>query len=233
MSEFDHGAAARAVGELESGFGLRWVAHRIGALDLRFAEVAEVDRCVHSLYPQCLVDHGDAPVWMIGWPAAFALAEHLVHEVGVQGQRLIELGCGTAVVGVAAAAAGARVLSTDYDDYALAVAWHNGRVNRCADFTLGRLDWYEPRLERRYELVAGSEITYHEVAFEPLLGVLTRAVAPDGRVVLSDIFRRQTDTFLERAADAGWQVDTVRRFVHLEAASQAVRIATLRPPTSA
>ncbi len=217
---------------LREGFGLRWVSHRIGEQTLRVAEVREVDRCVEALYPQCLVDHGDAPVWMISWPAAFALAEHLLLERTVAGLDVLELGCGTAVPGVAAALGGARVRATDYDEYALAVARENARENGVVDLELGDLDWYRPRLDRRYPLVVGSEITYHEVAFDPLEAVLAEAVAPGGRVLLSDIYREQSGRFLDRCRRRGWTVREHRRVVHLPAESRAVRIAELSPHAS-
>ncbi len=62
---------------------------------------------------------------------------------------------------------------------------------------------------------------------EPLLGVLDRTVAPGGTVVLSDIYRKQTDTFLAMARQRGWQVETLDRAVHLATASHDIRIAVL------
>jgi len=228
MTPLDEKLAERTVLDLSRRFGLRWLDHRIGDLRLRFAEVRDVDPCVRALYPQCLVDHGDAPVWMISWPAAFGLAEFLVHDQGLDGGAVLELGCGTAVVGVVAAAAGARVCCTDYDEIALAVARHNVLANGLDGVRLSRLDWYDGEVGERFRCVVGSEITYHEVAFEPLLGVLEGAVALGGVVVLSDIFRRQTDKFLALAETRGWRVETHRRVVHLASESHAIRIALLR-----
>jgi predicted nicotinamide N-methyase len=228
MIPLDEQRARRTVRDLSRRFGLRWVDHRVGELRLRFAEIRDVDPCVRAVYPRCLVDHGDAPVWMISWPAAFGLAEFLVHEWSPGGGPVLELGCGTAVVGVVAAAAGAQVHCTDYDEIALAVARHNFVVNGLAGALVSRLDWYDGEIGERYPVVVGSEITYHEVAYEPLLGVLDRGVAPGGTVVLSDIFRRQTDTFLDLARGRGWEVETHRRVVHLALESHAIRIAVLR-----
>ena len=235
--EYGTNMATLTIEALEARFGLRWVPHRMGAHALVFGEIRDVDPCVHALYPHCLVDHGDAPVWMIGWPAAFGLAEYLINEVGVAGAqvndlgdvgaRMLELGCGTAVAGVAAGAAGANVLCTDYDEQALVVARHNAEVNGCVAVSFARLDWYAPKLTERYPLIIGSEITYHEVAFEPLQAVLEQALAPGGRVMLSDIFRPQTETFLARCETAGWGVEVLRRVVHMAHASHAIRIAIL------
>jgi predicted nicotinamide N-methyase len=228
MMDLDATLADRTVRDLSRRFGLRWVEHRIGELRLRFAEIRDVDPCVSALYPECLVDHGDAPVWMISWPAAFGLAEYLVHELGVKDGAVLELGCGTAVVGVVAAAAGARVLCTDYDEIALCVARHNLLHNGLRGARLSLLDWYAGEVGEQFPLVVGSEITYHNVAFEPLLGVLQRSVAPGGTVVLSDIFRKQTDAFLDLARGRGWRVETHRRMVHLAMESHAIRIAVLQ-----
>ncbi len=227
MTPLDEDLAEATLQSLERRFGLRWVAHRMGALRLRFAEVREVDRCVHALYPRCLVGHGDAPVWMISWPAAFGLAEHLVNELSVAGENVLELGCGTAVAGVSAAAAGAAVLATDYDLRALAVARRNGLENDVAGLRLGRLDWYEGAPPDRFEWILGSEITYHQVAFEPLLALLGRSLAPGGRVLLSDIHRRQTDSFVTMAEERGWSARSLDRVVHLERASHRIRLLTL------
>lgn len=212
---------------LASRFGLTWVRHRAGEITLVAAEVRDVDRCVRELYPQCLVSHGDAPVWMISWPAAFALAEHVLMTAELAGQAVLELGCGTAVPGVAAALAGARVLGTDHDDYALAVARENARANG-AHMALAHLDWFEPDLKERYQWILGSEITYHEIAFEPLMRLLEAALAPGGRVLLADIYRPQSGVFLGRCEASGWRVVEHRAVVHLAVQSTAVRIAELR-----
>lgn len=214
---------------IERRFGLRWVTHRVGERTLRAAEVRDVDPCVEALYPHCLVDHGDAPVWMITWPAAFALCEFLLMEVPLRGQRVLELGCGTALPGVAAALGGAQVVSTDYDDYALAVAAENCRANG-VQVTLDRLDWYAPRLGERFDYVIGSEITYHEQAFDPLACLLGKVLQPGGRVLLADVFRSQSGAFLALCRAAGWEVREHRRLVHLSAESRAVRIAELWRP---
>ena len=60
--------------EIERRFRLIVRSHRIGEMNLRVAQVDLVDEMVHEVYPDAVSVHGDAPVWMITWPAAFALA---------------------------------------------------------------------------------------------------------------------------------------------------------------
>jgi predicted nicotinamide N-methyase len=215
-------------GDIEVRFGLRVRTHRIRDLALRIAEVERVDDMVSQVYPDAVTDHGDAPVWMITWPAALALAEHVVDE-GIDGARVLELGCGTAAPGIAARLAGARVTCTDHDPLALALARHNAQLNGCEDIAFGTLDWFHPSLEGRFDVVVGSEIVYFEKTFPALLAVLARYAAPGGRILLADQGRPQMETFLRLCARACLQPRLSGRTVHLSEESRRIRIVSLHP----
>ncbi|SDG26184.1 class I SAM-dependent methyltransferase [Klenkia brasiliensis] len=67
---------------------------------------------------------GDAsPFWAAAWVGGQGLARHVLdHPDLVAGRTVLDLGCGSGLVGIAAALAGARrVLASDVDPYALAV----------------------------------------------------------------------------------------------------------------
>lgn len=62
--------------------------------------------------------------------AAVALALHIEsHRENFSGKRVIELGCGLGLAGIAAGLAGAHVLFTDYVPQALEFAEKNARLN--------------------------------------------------------------------------------------------------------
>ncbi len=215
--------------EIERRFGFVVRSHRIGEMDLRVAQVDRVDDMVPEVYPEAVSAHGDAPVWMITWPAALALAEYLVLHEDAVGRRVLELGCGTAAPGIALERAGARVVCTDYDPLALAMARHNAGLNGCRALETRLLDWYGPDLAGGFDLVVGSEIVYFEKSFHPLLEVLCKYTAPEGRVILSDQGRPQMGPFLEMCRRAGFQHEQRLQTVHLPDLSQQIRITTLLP----
>ncbi len=216
------------VGDVERRFGLKVRVHAVGAIRMRIAEVERVDEMVEAVYPDAVAEHGDAPVWMITWPAALGLAEHVVRG-GVEGRRVLELGCGTAAPGIAAALAGADVVLTDYDALALEVARHNAALNGCEGIGIRTLDWFRPDLAGRFDLVIGSEVVYFERHFPALLAVLARYVAPGGRVMLSDQGRPQVADFQRLCHRAGFAVSQVVDTVHLEDESRKFRVTTLTP----
>ena len=214
--------------EIERRFGLVVRSHRVGEMNLRVAQVDRVDDMVHQIYPDAVSVHGDAPAWMITWPAALALAEYLVFNEEVAGMRALELGCGTAAPGIALEQAGARVVCTDYDPLALAMAGHNAGLNGCRALETHLLDWYSPDLAGGFDLVVGSEIVYFEKSFSPLLSVLRKYTTPEGRVILSDQGRPQMKPFLEMCRRAGFEHEQRLQTVHLPEVSQQICITILR-----
>jgi len=213
--------------EVRERFGIASRSHRIGNMDLHVAEVERPDDMVREVYPDAVTVHGDAPVWMITWPAALALAEHLVLKEQVSGARMLELGCGTAAPGIAAERAGARVLGTDYDQVALTMARYNAALNGCTAIDFRLLDWYQPDLSEGFELIAGSEIVYFEKSFVPLLSVLQRYATPSARIILYDQGRPQMKVFLEMCKGAGFAHEEIPHTVHLPERSYTVRLVLL------
>ncbi len=73
----------------------------------------------------------EPPWWAFAWPGGLALARHILdHPDLVKGHRVLDLGCGSGVVGLAAARAGAaHVLCSDVDPYATAATRVNATRN--------------------------------------------------------------------------------------------------------
>src|SRR5690606_7325953 len=71
------------------------------------------------------------PYWAFAWAGGRALAQWLRHNPqAVRGKRVLDFGCGSALVGIAAARAGAReVWVADLDSNAMLAAQHNAALN--------------------------------------------------------------------------------------------------------
>ncbi|MBI5489788.1 MAG: methyltransferase domain-containing protein [Deltaproteobacteria bacterium] len=219
---------------LERRFGLLERRHRIGELDLRFVEPARPDDLVRQLYPEVLAGEsqgaGDAPTWPVCWPAAYGLAEHVVHALRPAGRSVLELGCGTAVPAVAAERAGADVLATDRDPLALVFARENARRNACRRIRFASLDWFAPPPLPPFDVVLGADVVYLPDTFAALLDLAAAALAPRGRFLLSDPDRPQMTDFLALARSRGWTVADAPWSTHLADSSHTGRIRILAPP---
>jgi len=146
-----------------------------------------------------------APYWSVLWRSGVALAREL-DAIGLEGLRVVELGCGLAVPSLAAARAGAAVLATDACPEALALAARNAQASGVSIET-ATADWAEPGalLDRApFDLALAADVLYERAGVAPLLALLPR-LAPEAW--LADPGRPAAEAFLEQAANR-WSVET-------------------------
>ena len=74
------------------------------------------------------------PYWAFAWAGGQALARHILdHPASVAGKRVLDIGSGSGLVGIAAMKAGAaRVTAADIDPFAAAAIALNAQANRAA-----------------------------------------------------------------------------------------------------
>jgi predicted nicotinamide N-methyase len=147
-----------------------------------------------------------APYWSVLWRSGVELARELYGEE-LSGLRVVELGCGLAVPGIAAARADAVVLATDSDAEALELVAENARANGVTVET-AVVDWAEPHelISRGpFDLVLAADVLYERASVAVLLSLLPR-LAPE--VWLADPGRPPADAFLEEARRRHWGVET-------------------------
>ena len=154
-------------------------------------------------------DAGDEhlPYWAELWPSAITLARAVARrELG--GRRVLELGCGLGLPGLAAAIGGARVTLTDWAPEAVVAARDNAARNGVGVETL-LCDWRAPAAlvaRAPWDLVLLADVLYEERNVAPLLDLLPRL----GReVLLADPGRATAAPFLDAAAER-WQLTTTK-----------------------
>ncbi len=121
-----------------------------------------------------------APFWAFCWASGQVLARYVLdHPELMRGRRVVDFGCGSGVVAIAAALAGAeRVAACDCDPAALEAARRNAARNGVA---LGAADALEPLLGDCDVLLA-SDVLYEL----PTCQLLSRAAARTELAILAD-----------------------------------------------
>jgi predicted nicotinamide N-methyase len=139
----------------------------------------------------------DRSYWAEIWHASLGTARHLMRGPSLEGQRVLDLGCGIGLAGLAAGLRGGKVRFVDRDQDALHFACFNAADNGVQDFIGTQLDWSEATVPGQYDLVLLADVAYDERHFEPLLRHLRECLAPGGVALMADPYRPVADAFVE------------------------------------
>lgn len=129
------------------------------------------------------------PYWAYGWAGGTVLARHILdHPEIVRGRRVVDLGSGSGVVGIAARMAGAlSVLASDVDPRALVATRLNAELNGVElDTVEGDLTDQAPP---RVDIVLVGDLFYDARTAAKVLQFLTACVAAGIVVLIGDPYR--------------------------------------------
>lgn len=151
----------------------RWVNFAYGergtlSLKVKLSEAREAE---------ILSSHG----WRV-WPGAQLLTSWMVSEPSfLVGRRVLEVGAGPGLCGLAAAALGAK--EVDLSDRCKAVRkalTMSAEENGLKNVTVRSLDWEAPDALDRYDVALASEVIYQKPAVERLPKLLLEVLKPGG-----------------------------------------------------
>jgi predicted nicotinamide N-methyase len=153
------------------------------------------------------------PYWPIIWPAGLLLAAKILTDSATPprppegGGRVLDMGCGLGLAGIAAALVGWQVTFTDYDRQAVHFAAHNARRNGVPAERLRAvyMDWRQP-LEEEFSFIIASDVLYERRLHALLLSALGKLLAPGGTAWIADPQRTSAEDFPLHAVAAGFKV---------------------------
>jgi ribosomal protein L11 methyltransferase len=132
----------------------------------------------------------------------FLVDEARKREVG--SWRMLDLGCGSGVLAIAARLLGASsCLAMDFDPNAVEVALRNVGRNGATEVEVAEADVLLWNPKHRYEIVVANLFAG---VLREAMPIIARALAPGGRLILSGILREQWPETREVAREAGFQV---------------------------
>lgn len=145
------------------------------------------------------------PYWGLIWDAAPKTSERILSAGWSEGTRVLELGCGVGLCGIAALFAGCHVTFSDLVPAAVDLALRNAQRNGFPNAAGMVLDWEHPA-SVQFPVIVASDVLYDQNNHRPLLNVLNAMTAPDGLVWIGDAGRHNAPRFIALARDAGWNV---------------------------
>jgi ribosomal protein L11 methyltransferase len=169
--------------------------------------------------PWLAAGHDRATSIVIDPGMAFGTGEHattrgvlrLMSEIVADGDRVADLGSGSAVLAIAAAKLGAsRVAAIELDPEAIGNAEENVERNGVAD----RVTVLEGDAAVLLPLVAPVKLILANIissVLVELLPVITDALELNGRAILSGILQDERDDLVQVLTDSGWRIEAEDR----------------------
>jgi predicted nicotinamide N-methyase len=153
-------------------------------------------------------DHPDItderiPYWCELWPSSIALSKYILkHPELSKGKKVIEIGCGLGLCGIAAGVMGAQVTLTDYLPEAINFAGYNWKLNLDSTPDCRLLDWRTPENFERFDMLLASDVAYESRSFEALIHALKILVKRNGIILISEPNRKfAKDFFIEMESE--------------------------------
>jgi predicted nicotinamide N-methyase len=183
----------------------------IGLRSFSILRVRDTNVLLKEIRPETFAGDERLPYWAELWPSSIELARYCVEECSLRGKRVLEVGCGLGLAGIAAMSVGAHVIFTDYEPDALKFARYNalknlplGYVDSQVEFRL--LDWRSDEEVGPVDIIMGADVVYERRNFPFILNITRRILKNNGYGVFTDPDRSTGMLFFAYAEREGYDV---------------------------
>jgi predicted nicotinamide N-methyase len=184
----------------------------ITVADIQFTlkRVKDMDILLEAVSDEEFARDDRLPYWAEIWPSALALAEFILdNRNDFSGKRILEIGCGLGLVGLAATAAQGEVVFSDFDPYALEFTQINMKRNFNRAATVQLIDWREPGIREAYDIILGADILYEKRWLQPVVNVLDIKLSQHGIAYIAEPNRTVAKDFFSALENNKWYRDPV------------------------
>ena len=202
---------------------------RIGDKRLELLTVENIEPFLRELEEKGKDALTSFPYWVKVWEAALILVSHLIDQGLETDKTVLELGAGMGVVGLFLAAYGHPVTLTDFNADALALMRKNAKKNGLTSVSIRKVDWNQPDLPDKYDIVCGAELVYRQADLKPLLETIRKAVRPDGTIYLAHNIRQIS--MIEFLVEAGkyFEIEHAGKSIAMGGEKKQVVVHTMTP----
>jgi len=189
----------------------------IGEFPLNEYRIATQDRELRVLHVSTILSQAEESRYLLSpeeilpygtmlWASSIALAHHLAGSDDLKDISVLELGAGTGLPGIVAAARGAKVTQTEINKVALELARRNLELNQLNNIEQRQVDWTKWDDGNLYDRVIGSDILYSADMHQHLEKIFRSNLADRGGIIISDPFRANSLRLFERLEAEGWSL---------------------------
>ena len=162
------------------------------------------------------------------WPAGTVLAKAM-KKIHLKDRRILELGCGLALPSLVLQYRGADITASDYHPVSRQFLSYNCQLNDLKNIPFIQLDWDEPLVDDKYDLIIASDVLYDPSNPELLGKVIEKMSSPICKVLLTCPGRGYKNPFSRIMKNIGFKLEEIPvAFSAEEAAPYKGRILSYR-----
>ncbi len=177
----------------------------LGGKTLNILQIMEMPAYIEKLVSKTLPGSPvELPLWAKVWPAASIMVMFMASFPFRENARILEVGAGTGLVGLALATQGLKVTLSDIEPGALLFSRINVLKNGLDDrVDVVRVDVCNDDFEKRFDYVVASEIFYKQTLLAPLVEFLKKHVRDEAgcEAFLASDAKREGRVFFDLAKD--------------------------------
>ena len=151
----------------------------------------------------------EPPYWALVWIGAKAVADYLLEAPPPKHARILDLGCGLGLSGIAAGLGGAAITFADIVPESLEFVRASAEHHRLDSFSTRVVDFTRDRLDPSFDLILASDIVYAPDDYAALVDFIDRHTTEHGTVLLTESLRADAK-YVTHALEARGFVDDVR-----------------------
>lgn len=141
------------------------------------------------------------------WASGQVLANFML-DFDVEGKRILELGCGTALASLLLNKQKQDITATDYHPDVEALLERNAQLNGDPNIPFRQASWEDGVSELgRFDLIIGSDVLYEDENVQPLAGFIDAHARPSCEVVIVDPGRGQVGRFSRQMTARGYDCE--------------------------
>lgn len=160
---------------------------QIENVSVKLFRIKDVENLLDQITDQDFSKDERLPYWAELWPSALAMAEFILQNPQLfKHKKVLELGCGLGLSGIAATFAGAEVVFSDYERQALEFVDKNYRLNFGSEPQLLHLDWRKNNFNLKFEIILAADVLYEKRFFKPVLETVDKILSTGGIFVLAE-----------------------------------------------
>lgn len=211
--------------KLHERYRLKETEVHFGSRKLQILSIADLDELLDDVQLE-----EDIPFWAELWPSACGLLRYLEEKGAtyLKNDDVLELGCGTGLVGIGVQLCGGRLTQSDYVPDALQFATVNAVRNGLPPAQPLQADWRNFASSRRYRSILGSDILYEKKLHPFLKKIFGEYLDFGGQVLLADPGRAYAIEFIVDMTEEGWSCQASTSKIVLDNKEQSIDIYLLK-----